>query len=1705
MVLIFTNQSIAAIGNHTVNFSNSLFITSQNEISIHLQFRLPAYKRTHTNAIGSDGERIRYISQGGDAPEIAPDIPVITKLFIIPDGMMAEVKILNQDSKVESDYYPISHVFSEGFSEYDENDDVLIDRMWSKYLMNSNTNLPVQLDKPVIMRNYRLLPVSIHPFSYDKESHTLHIIENIEFELTFRTDPNAEQYFRGLRTPQPSRYIDKIISNLVMNPPPLRDEGINGGAIAYVIGDWDNVAESLEPLIEWRRKMGWTVDLIRVENNSERADIKQAILTAYEEWDITPEYVVLVGDAPGMENNVYKLAYWNVQNGANTAYETDHKYSTLAGDDILPEVAIGRLVFNSIDMLEGQIEKIISYESDPYMPQEGDDVNWQTRAAVAATDSRSGKSSIDICRWFKYLALEHGYEQVDEFYWSNQNRQRNPLGFLNETIENGVSFVLYRGWSHMNGYTPRDASQHRNGRMLPFVMLATCNTGDYGQNLQDPNWCYIERFAWSSIGGAIGAVGAAGATHTAYNNLFATSTMKAPFVDEIYSQGWATMAGKLELMKHYSGLGDIDHPENRGMEAWLTEFYIFNLMGDPAVELFTAVPRVLNVTHAEDLRQGESKFSVRVNFDDNDAVATDTRVCLYMPNEFQQVEYTDSDGVVDFMLDPSLVDEGSVYLTVSGPNLKPYSIEFEIEDARYFLGATSFLIDDDDEGESIGDDDRIANPNERIELSVEISNLGNRTPNGEVTVVLVPQSPHISIEDNIIVIGGSPEPDESDNMVFLVDIEGGFPNRTLAKFDVVISAGESEWSSSFAFQVEGAQIEIGWIEWEDNELMPGDTATAIITIINEGERGTADLEGELISMTNTIRIVDGDVSFEAIAAGDEIEANRLVTIVATNFHLSGAKADFALALEDADGFQDTAYYDMTISRVRRNEPFGQDNYGYICVDNTAEGYAIHPRFDWIEIDPNLGGRGTDTGLHDRAEEYDRSVVIDLPFEFVYYGESFNQLTICSNGWVAFGDYELLNSARNRHIPSGEVAPAMLCPFWDDLITPNNAGIYYWYDEQVNRFIVEYSNLRRLGPQNNNEPTETFEVILLDPANNPTQTGDGDIIFQYLEVEDSRSAFQLWDTPYATVGIGSVDQTDGIEYTYWGQLHPGAAPLEPERAIKFTTMTEYHTVNVTGSVLDAETGEPIPGAKVSASYGNFSLTEEDGTFVLGETLPFDNYSFTASKVFFSDSTISGVAVELDEEIELIFRLNHPEFVLDPGKLSLESVYVDSISTNFQIENSGNGVLQFDSKIEFSSEVEIWDQMLDIQVEEDLDDSEVRGIVWADDYWIVAGGGNGVIGENWFYKFNINGHYRGRISQPVESRFGIRDMEFVDGSLYGINSYNNNQREILKIDPETGEILLIWDLSEQNIYFRALAIDPEAHRLYVAGTSPGIYEYEIMNDSTLSYIGSHEIMDDRTDRGIHPYGLALYSDDPDGYSLYLYNTDEPLQNDTIPDVSVYKVDVNNWSTMFVTGLEFLSGSARGRGGICITPNWSNTNWVMAAVVDARNEDDYIAVFNLGDNSTWIEIEPVSGELLPQEVVDVELILHTENLDSGSYEFNIEYVINADPGNQTLPVSVSVLVNIPTSNITSPDEFSLMQNWPNPFNSTTRINFNLKTDQIINLEVIDSMGRQVASLIDNKQTEAGQHTISFEQGNFSAGVYFYRLQAGSQIAVRKMVLLK
>jgi len=83
-------------------------------------------------------------------------------------------------------------------------------------------------------------------------------------------------------------------------------------------------------------------------------------------------------------------------------------------------------------------------------------------------------------------------------------------------------------------------------------------------------------------------------------------------------------------------------------------------------------------------------------------------------------------------------------------------------------------------------------------------------------------------------------------------------------------------------------------------------------------------------------------------------------------------------------------------------------------------------------------------------------------------------------------------------------------------------------------------------------------------------------------------------------------------------------------------------------------------------------------------------------------------------------------------------------------------------------------------------------------------------------------------------------------------------------------------------------------------------------------------------------------------------------------------------------------------------------------------------------------------------------------------------------------------------------LGQNFPNPFNPTTNINFSIPVTGYVTLTIYNTLGQKIATLV-NGIREAGTHNISFDGSNLISGIYFYKLESGNFVQVQKMILLK
>lgn len=88
--------------------------------------------------------------------------------------------------------------------------------------------------------------------------------------------------------------------------------------------------------------------------------------------------------------------------------------------------------------------------------------------------------------------------------------------------------------------------------------------------------------------------------------------------------------------------------------------------------------------------------------------------------------------------------------------------------------------------------------------------------------------------------------------------------------------------------------------------------------------------------------------------------------------------------------------------------------------------------------------------------------------------------------------------------------------------------------------------------------------------------------------------------------------------------------------------------------------------------------------------------------------------------------------------------------------------------------------------------------------------------------------------------------------------------------------------------------------------------------------------------------------------------------------------------------------------------------------------------------------------------------------------------------------------------PQSYSLAQNYPNPFNPKTTISYSIPSQLYVTLKIYDLLGNEVKTLVNEKRS-SGKHIVEFDGTGLASGIYFYRLQAGSYMETKKLILLK
>ena len=202
-----------------------------------------------------------------------------------------------------------------------------------------------------------------------------------------------------------------------------------------------------------------------------------------------------------------------------------------------------------------------------------------------------------------------------------------------------------------------------------------------------------------------------------------------------------------------------------------------------------------------------------------------------------------------------------------------------------------------------------------------------------------------------------------------------------------------------------------------------------------------------------------------------------------------------------------------------------DLSGYRACDDVDSG---GPASAWNEIAPSQGGQGV---VYNLAE--DGSLLLLAPFPITFYGLNRERFYLNANGNItllrAFAEYT------NTALPRG-VTP-LICPFWDDLSDNYGGDICTHYEPAAGTLTIEWSAV----PRYDGEGSETFEMVVYDPAVYPTSTGNAMLEFRYHD---------LAVTDEATVGVEGPAGSGSLQYVFNGVYATHACSLRAGRTVRW---------------------------------------------------------------------------------------------------------------------------------------------------------------------------------------------------------------------------------------------------------------------------------------------------------------------------------------------------------------------------------------------------------------------------------------------------------------------------------------------------------------------------------------------------------------------------
>ncbi len=778
-------------------------VLSSDDSGLTVKIDMPAYS---TSPVEINGQVYQKLALSGayTLDELGvPELLVDGKSLIIPENSQPTVSVINADYEVVENFklHP-----SKGVIFRNTNPDDVPYQFGAAYQRDAfQMAAPVQLTSTFYMRDFHGVTLQVFPFDYNPVQQKLKVYRS----LTVRVNYNAP--YTAQRARKNCTEFNEVYQNFFLNYERSRYTTIVETGEILIITPAQFV-EALQPYVNWKIKNGYPTTVVTLETvGSTNTAVKNYITSFYNEHNLA--FVVIVGDG--------NLFPYFTKDGEIS----DNFYTEIVGNDEVPDIILGKISAENVTHVTTQVNKFIQYEENPAVT-----THFDQFLGIGSSEGPGEENEYDyqhirnIDNKLQAFTYTGGYE-LFEGSQGGLDASGNPTAAnVSAAVNAGVGIITYCGhgdvtlWATTN-FNNTNIGNLTNYNMLPFIISVACLNGSYVNNT-----CFAEAWLRATKNGQ-----PTGAVSTVM------STMSQPWNPPMCGQDemirLLTGAENTPVKRTYggivfNGLAKMHDVYPTSSSQGLQTMRTWVIFGDPTLQVRTATPQELTVTHAEQMFAGVTQLQVMSPVEDAKVVLTKGNNIL--------AQGVIANGSLMLNFNEVLLPMDTVHLLVSAFNYIPYQADIPvIVNNEPYLTYMGHQIDNASGHPSY---------NELVDVTMQLKNVGG-VASSDFTVVVTTNDEYVSLLQNTFSSTGL-QPNESVSLSNAIrfKVAPNVPYGHVAIFHAVMTAGDYVTEQDFSQLLYAPKLAIGNCEVDDSQSTEtvngridfGETVTLNIPMQNIG-------------------------------------------------------------------------------------------------------------------------------------------------------------------------------------------------------------------------------------------------------------------------------------------------------------------------------------------------------------------------------------------------------------------------------------------------------------------------------------------------------------------------------------------------------------------------------------------------------------------------------------------------------------------------------------------------------------------------------------------------------------------------------------------------------------------------------------------------------------------------------------------------------